>query len=190
MKEVFIIAGPNGAGKTTAAFTLLPSFIGVEEYVNADSLAYALSPFHPDAVAIQAGRLMLDRIYELARQDKNFAFETTLASKSFARLLQECKQKGYKTNLIFLWLPTVELAIYRVKLRVEQGGHFIPIETIKRRYKRGLENLFQLYIPIVDNWWLYDNSENISKIVGSKLQKEVLQIYNLAVWNDLKDLYM
>lgn len=112
-KELFIIAGPNGAGKTTAAFTLLPNVIGVEEYVNADSIAAALSPFQPDSVAIQAGKLMLERIRELVKQNKSFVFETTLASKSFVQLLQDCKQRGYKTNLIFLWLHSAQLAIER-----------------------------------------------------------------------------
>jgi len=189
MKELFIIAGPNGAGKTTVAFTLLPSFIGVGEYVNADSLAHALSPFHPEAVAIQAGRLMLDRIDELAKQGKNFAFETTLASKSFIRLLQECKQNGYKTNLIFFWLHSVELAIHRVKLRAEQGGHSIPIETIERRYERGLSNLFNLYLPIIDNWWLYDNSFGSPQMIGWQLASKSPEIVQPEIWNSLKNTF-
>ncbi|CAN5308096.1 zeta toxin family protein [soil metagenome] len=189
MKELFIIAGPNGAGKTTAAFTLLPDFIKVNEYVNADSMAYALSPFHPDTVAIQAGRLMLDRINNLASQNKNFAFETTLASKSFIHLIQKCRQSGYKTNLMFLYLHNTELAIERVKLRVSQGGHSIPPNTIIRRYKRGLKNLFGLYMPIIDNWWFYDNSDNSPDLISKKLLSQPLEIVNVELWNNCKKTY-
>lgn len=184
-KELFIIAGPNGAGKTTAAFTLLPDFIEVSEYINADSLANALSPFHPDAVAIQAGRLMLDRINTLASQHKNFAFETTLASKSFAQLIKDCKQNGYNTNLIFLWLHSIELAIKRVDARVRNGGHSIPPEIIKRRYKRGLENLFSLYMPIVDNWWLYDNSAEFPDIICRKFSGQPIEKIKPEIWDDI-----
>jgi len=189
MKELFIIAGPNGAGKTTAAFTLLPDFIGIDEYVNADSLAHALSPFHADAVAIQAGRLMLDRIHDLVRQQKSFAFETTLASKSFVRLVEACKRDGYKTNLVFLWLHSAELAVNRVKLRVEQGGHFIPFETIKRRYERGLFNFLNLYIPLIDEWALYDNSDNSPDLICEQPFNEAINIANAELWNKLKKKY-
>ncbi len=168
MKEIFVIAGPNGAGKTTTAQILLPDYLTVNEYVNADLLAHALSPFRPETVAIQAGRLMLDRIHQLIEEDKSFAFETTLASRSFVPLLKQCKAEGYKINLIFLWLHSVELAIQRVKFRVEYGGHAIPIETIARRYKRGLENLFGLYMPIVNHWSLYDNSGSFPEIISEK----------------------
>lgn len=189
MKELFIIAGPNGAGKTTTSFTLLPDFVKVNEYINADSIAFALSPFHPDTVAIQAGKLMLDRINTLANQNKNFAFETTLASKSFIHLIQKCSLNGYKTNLMFLYLHSDALAIERVKLRVSQGGHSIPPDTIIRRYQRGLENLFRLYMPIVDNWWLYDNSGNNPNLISEKLLGQSLEIKNMELWNKCKQMY-
>lgn len=183
MKELFIIAGPNGAGKTTTAFTLLPNFINVAEYVNADSIAHALFPFHPDKVAIQAGKLMLERIHNLVKQQRNFAFETTLASKSFVQLLKNCKANGYKTNLVFPWLHNVELAINRVKLRAKQGGHSIPVTTIRRRYKRGLQNFFNLYASIVDSWWVYDNSEEYPKIICQQLQNQPIKILKNNDWN-------
>lgn len=189
-KELFIIAGPNGAGKTTAAFTLLPDFIKVNEYVNADSLAAALSPFQPAAVAIEAGRLMLNRINTLVTENKNFAFETTLASKSFNKLVKECKAKGYKTNLMFLWLDNIDLAIERVKLRFAQGGHSIPPDDIVRRYKRGLENLFSLYMPIIDNWWVYDNSGNYPDLISKKLSSEKsIEIIKPNIWDICKNSY-
>jgi predicted ABC-type ATPase len=189
MKEIFVIAGPNGAGKTTAAFTLLPDFIGVDEYINADSIAYGLSPFNPEAVAIQAGKLMLERIHTVLNQNKNLAFETTLASKTFVKLLQDSRAKGYKINIIFLWLHSVELAINRVKLRVEQGGHSIPEETIKRRYERGLLNLFNLYMPLADCWWLHDNSGANLEIISGKLQNKPIEIINFERWNILQHKY-
>jgi len=182
MKEMYIIAGPNGAGKTTAAYALLPRFINANEYVNADSIAHALSPFKPEEVAIQAGKLMLVRIHELMKQNKDFAFETTLASRNFVRVVKDCKNAGYKTNLIFLWLPKVKLAMQRVKLRVMQGGHSIPVETIKRRHKRGLENLFKFYMPIMDNWWVYDNSGADPKLLAMQLLNESFQELDKKLW--------
>lgn len=188
-KELFIIAGPNGAGKTTVAFSLLPEFMGVSEYVNADSLAHALSPFNPDASAIQAGKLMLDKINTLVNQNKNFAFETTLASKSFVQLVKNCKLNGYNTNLMFLWLHSAELAVERVDLRVKSGGHSIPPDTIKRRYTRGLENLFSLYMPIIDNWWIFDNSGEHPDLISIKRSGQAIEIVKEKLWTDCKNSY-
>jgi len=189
MKEIFIIAGPNGAGKTTAAYDLLPHFLNTNEYVNADSIAHALSPFNADKVALQAGKIMLKRIDELVSQNKNFALETTLARKNYVRLLRDCKSAGYQTNLIFLWLHDVKLAIERVRLRVAQGGHSIPIDTIKRRYTRGMENLFKLYMPVVDNCWIYDNSDASPKLISKQLISESVEIIDVKRWQLLLDKY-
>jgi len=189
MKEIYIIAGPNGAGKTTAAYDLLPHFLNTNEYVNADSIAHALSPFNADKVALQAGKIMLKRIDEFVIQNRNFAFETTLARKNYVRLLTDCKNAGYQTNLIFLWLHDAKLAIQRVKLRVAQGGHSIPIDTIARRYTRGMKNLFKLYMPVVDNWWLYDNSDAAPKIISKQLISKSIEIIDVKRWQLLLDEY-
>lgn len=158
MPQLFVIGGPNGAGKTTCAMNLLPRFLECEEYVNADAIAAGLSPFRPEATAIQAGRLMLGRIRHLASLKKDFAFKTTLASKSFVPFLKQCKQDGYSVTVLFLWLQNVGLALSRVAGRALAGGHFVPEEVVRRRYIRGITNFFKRYQPLADNWALYDNS--------------------------------
>ena len=144
--------GCNGAGKTTASYTILPEILDCKEFVNADEIARGLSPFQPEKVAIQAGRLMLNRIKTLVCLGESFALETTLATKSYMNLIDEAKEKGYQITLLFFLLRSVDLAIMRVKNRVQEGGHNIPEDVIKRRYVSGLKNFFDLYLPIVDNW--------------------------------------
>jgi predicted ABC-type ATPase len=154
-----VLAGPNGAGKTTASRSMLAGTLGVLEFVNADVIAQGLSGFQPERAALQAGRLMLSRLHELADQRADFAFETTLASKTFAPWLPELRQNGYQFFLAFFWLPSPEMAIARVADRVCQGGHDVPSETIRRRYRGGLRNFFALYQPLADVWRFYDNSD-------------------------------
>lgn len=149
---VVVLAGPNGAGKTTASDELLREELAVSEFVNADRIAHGLSAFEPERAAIAAGRIMLARLDELAAQRVDFAFETTLASRTFAPRLAQLVGEGYEFHLCFVWLPSVELAIARVAARVRAGGHDIPIETIRRRYTGGLRNLFDLYVPIATHW--------------------------------------
>lgn len=146
--NLILIAGPNGAGKSTAAPILLRDFLGVVEFVNADAIAVGLSSFQPERVAIHAGRIMLKRLYELAGRQANFAFESTLASRSFAPWINELKQNsGYSFYLIFLWLPSPDMAIARVKERVRAGGHSVSEDVVRRRYSGGLRNFFGLYRP-------------------------------------------
>lgn len=178
-----MIAGPNGAGKTTSAIYLLPEILHYDEYVNADAIAAGLSPFKPEKLALQAGRLMLERIHQLAKQEKNFAFETTGASKSFAPFLLACKNKGYELNLLFLWLKSPTLAIKRVTSRVAQGGHDIPQLIIQRRYLSGLKNIFDLYLPVMDIWFFYDNSEDIPKKIAEKKKGSNMVVYDEHIWN-------
>ena len=156
--NLYVIAGCNGAGKTTASFTVLPEMLDCKEFVNADEIAKGLSPFNPEGVAIQAGRLMIERILHLLKEGDTFAFETTLATRSYMKLIQQAQKRGYFVTLLFFSLATPEQAVARVAKRVSQGGHNIPEEVIYRRFEAGLQNLFQLYIPIVDYWTLYDNS--------------------------------
>ncbi|MEM8757559.1 MAG: zeta toxin family protein [Planctomycetota bacterium] len=156
--SVVILAGPNGAGKTTASPFVIRDTLGIREFVNADHIAQGLSGFAPETTAIAAGRIMLGRLHELGRKRATFAFETTLATRSFAPWLRGLREDGYTVRLVFLALPTPELAIGRVRLRVSQGGHDVPEAVIRRRFRRGLTNLFGLYAEIANEWSIYDSS--------------------------------
>jgi predicted ABC-type ATPase len=157
--SVVLLAGPNGAGKTTAAPALLRGTLGVVEFVNADVIAQGLAGFDPEHAALPAGRVMLQRIHELARQRVSFAFEATLAGRSFAPWLADLVRTGYHFHLVFLWLPSADLAVARVADRARLGGHNIPEATVRRRYAAGLRNFFGLYQPISTTWGMHDNSE-------------------------------
>lgn len=157
-KDLYIIAGCNGAGKTTASFTILPEILNCKEFVNADEIAKGLSPFQPEKVSIEAGRIMLERINDLLNSQENFAFETTLATRSYKSKIFLAKEKGYHVTLLFFWLRNVDLAIERVKTRVLEGGHHVENEVIRRRYKKGIKNLFELYLPIPDEVIIFDYS--------------------------------
>lgn len=188
--HLYVIAGCNGAGKTTASFTVLPEMLNCREFVNADQIAAGLSPFNPEGVAIQAGRLMIDRIIHLLKEGTSFAFETTLSTRSYVKLIQQAQRRGYFVTLLFFSLTTPEQAVKRVAKRVSQGGHNIPIDVIYRRYRAGLSNLFNLYIPIVDHWALYDNSEcPASKIASGALGKGA-KIENTPLWEEYQLKYM
>lgn len=184
-KKLYIIAGCNGAGKTTASFTILPEILNCKEFVNADEIAKGLSPFQPETVAIEAGRLMLKRIDELIKQESDFAFETTLATRSYKNKVLLAQQKEYKVILLFYWLLDVNLAIERVKQRVIEGGHSIPTDVIRRRYKNGIKNLFQIYLPIVDEAMIFDNSDNKYQLVAEKENNQII-IHNSEKFNFLK----
>lgn len=188
MKKLFVIAGCNGAGKTTASYTILPEILDCREFVNADEIARGLSPFHPENAGIDAGRLMLGRIKAFVDAGKTFAFETTLSSRSYVNLLGEATKKGYQITLLFFWLNTPELAVSRVKIRVAEGGHSIPENVISRRYERGLFNFFTLYMPIVDNWMLIDNSGGPHQIIA-KGSTQNIEIGNSKIWKELKTKY-
>jgi len=166
-KPVFIIlGGPNGAGKTTGALSFLPHELRIVHFVNADLIARGLSPLDPTLVDFDAARMMFQRMRELRDRQENFAIETTLASKSLAPFLRECKMKGYETRLIFVALDNPETAIRRVAIRVAKGGHDIPEDTIRRRFFRGLRNFFDMYCNDVDHWTLLDNSGDTLKTVA------------------------
>ena len=158
MPKLYIIAGCNGAGKTTASYTVLPEMLGCREFVNADEIAKGLSPFNHESVAIEAGRLMLQRMDDLLSEGEDFAFETTLATRSYVKFVERAQAKGYFVTLLSFWLPTPEQAIERVATRVSEGGHNIPSDVIRRRYANGIRNLTTLYTPIGDYWTIYDNS--------------------------------
>lgn len=191
MPHVIIISGPNGSGKSTAAPALLRDKLHVVDYVNADVIAQGLSAFQPEDASMQAGRVMLNRIDELAKQKVNFAFETTLASRTFAKFIKELKQQDYQFHLFFLWLPSKELAISRVNERVKMGGHSIPEETIRRRYTAGLKNFFNLYQPMADFWQFHDNSDvnNFTSIAVGSNSNKYSNIVNESLWHRLQDEY-
>ena len=157
-KNLYIISGCNGAGKTTASYTVLPEILDCKEFVNADEIARGLSPFNPDSVAIEAGRLMLKRIEELLEKDETFSIETTLATKSYINLVRRAQAKGYVVKVLFFWLNSPELALLRIAERVAKGGHNIPKPIVRRRYVAGINNLFHLFMGEVDYWDIYDNS--------------------------------
>lgn len=164
--KIVIIAGPNGAGKTTFAREFLPNEANCPDFINADLIAAGLSPFKPEEIAFRAGRLMLEEIHEKVRQRKSFAFETTLSGRTYARLLQECRAGSYHIVLVFLSLPTADMAVARVKARVTQGGHNVPEIDIRRRFAAGLKNFHEIYKQIVDAWTLYDNSGNMPYVIN------------------------
>lgn len=191
IKNLFMIGGPNGAGKTTSAFSLMPELIHCEEYVNADAIAASLSPFKPESIGIKAGKLMLSRIHELAHQNLNFAYETTMASRTFVQLINQCRNNGYCINILYIWLNHPDLAVQRVNSRVEKGGHKIDESVIRRRYKRSMQNLMNIYIPLADRWSIVDNSTLDPIIVAQKLMRsEEIDIHEKNTWVKFKELIL
>jgi predicted ABC-type ATPase len=164
---VVVIAGPNGAGKSTAAPFLLKGALGVLEFVNADQIAVGLSAYSPETVSFEAGRIMLRRLHELAQSGSSFAFESTLSSRTFAKFLRDCRSRGYRVILFYVTLPSSNLAVQRVALRVRQGGHNIPTDDVHRRFKRSLTNLFELYLPLCDRWTVLDNASGLLETIAS-----------------------
>ena len=163
---VVVIAGPNGAGKSTAAPFLLKQALGILEFVNADQIASGLSAYSPETVSFEAGRIMLKRLHELAKANVSFAVESTLSSRTFALFLSRCKAQGYKVQIFYVALPSAELAVNRVALRVKLGGHNIPQADVERRFQRSLHNLFTLYMPLADRWTVLDNASGTLKPIA------------------------
>ncbi len=164
-KRILIIAGPNGAGKTTFAQAFLPNEANCPTFVNADLIAAGLSPFQPEKVAFRASRLMLEEMNAHVRRGESFAFETTLSGKVYALRIPEWRRLGYRVSLIFLRLTSVELALERIRQRVREGGHDVPEVVVRRRFEAGLSNYHHLYRPLVDEWYLYDNSGEIPTLI-------------------------
>jgi predicted ABC-type ATPase len=188
-KNLYVIAGCNGAGKTTASYTILPEIIECKEFVNADEIAKGLSPFQPEKVAFEAGRIMIHRINDLINENESFGFETTLATKSYKNKIINAQKLNYNITLLFFWLNNVELAIERVKTRVKEGGHNIPENVIKRRYVNGIKNLFDIYLPIVDGALIYDNSYGKHELIAHKMGVNELEIVDENKFNQLKKYY-
>lgn len=186
---VVVVAGPNGAGKSTTAPRLLKDALAVSEFVNADAIAAGLSAFQPESVALEAGRVMLRRIKTLARQRVDFAFETTLASRSFAPWLDTMRQGGYRVHIAFLSLPNADLAVARVAERVILGGHSVPEGVIRRRFTAGLRAFFGPYQRVTDSWQMLDNSHPGGPVeIASQLPSEPVQVRDHRAWNHLQEL--
>ena len=183
MSNLYIIAGCNGAGKTTASYTILPEMLNCKEFVNADSIAAGLSPFRPESVAFEAGRIMLNRIHQLIGEKADFGFETTLAAKSYISLIKVARESGYVVSLLYFWLSSPEFAMSRVAKRVKKGGHNVPMEIIERRYYRGISNLLKLYMPICDNWIVLDNTDAVSNVVAMGGINAEKLVKNDDIWN-------
>lgn len=180
--SVVVLAGPNGAGKSTVAPALLQGTLGVTEFVNADDIARGLSAFNAERAALPAGRVMLARLHELARRRMSFAFETTLASRSFAPWLTGLKRDGYSIHMLFLWLPSADFALDRVADRVRMGGHSVPADTVRRRYRAGIRNFFNLYERLASTWRVYDNSGDVPRLIAERLDFHEIDVYDGDVW--------
>jgi predicted ABC-type ATPase len=187
MPYVVILAGPNGAGKSTAAPAVIDQLMAIGAFVNADVIARGLSEFDIESVAFQAGRVMLARLEELAARRADFAFETTLASRTFAPFIRRLRSEGYRVQLVYVWLGSADLCVERVRSRAMSGGHFVEEEIVRRRYERSLKNLFGLYLPLADGWQVYDNTDaGGSQQVAEGSGQTPTVIHDEATWNEMK----
>jgi len=185
MGKLFIISGCNGSGKTTASYTILPDMLDCKEFVNADEIARGLSPFKPESVSIQAGKIMLERIQNLIANGTDFALETTLATRTHANVIKYAQENGYKVTLVFFWLNLPSLAIERVRMRVESGGHNIEEKIIRRRYEIGIKHLFSLYIPLCEYWMIINNSTIPPELIAEGGKNVEPKIYNKPTYNKI-----
>jgi predicted ABC-type ATPase len=187
MKEIVIVGGPNGAGKTTTARVLLPQFFELHEYLNADEIARRLSPDDADAVAFAAGRELIVHMRQLIREGSSFALETTCSGKSHIPLLRECRESGWRISLFYFWLPSPEASLARVARRVSQGGHNIPAEAIYRRFRTGLWNMLNLYLPLADEAEIYDNSDRRRVLIAERHEGGVLTVHDRRIWARIEE---
>lgn len=185
MPKLFIISGCNGAGKTTASYTILPEMLNCNEFVNADEIAKGISPFTPEKAAISAGRIMVERVKGLLESGKDFAIETTLATRTHLNVIRDAQSRGYIVTLLYFWLNMPSLAVERVRLRVLSGGHDVSEDKIRRRYDMGIRNLFSLYIPACEYWIIIDNSNNPIEIICEGGKDITTKIHNKTLFNQL-----
>jgi len=160
-----LIAGPNGAGKTTFAREYLPNDARVLNFINADLIAAGLSPLAPQHAVIAAARIMLAEIDRLSAERLDFAFESTLSGRTYARRLEHLRDSGYDIEMIFLRIASPRLALQRISARVRQGGHPVPKADVLRRFVRGWDNFQKVYRPLAHIWSVYDNSDSEPNLI-------------------------
>jgi len=188
MPRLYIISGCNGAGKTTASYSLLPEMLNCTQFVNSDEFAKGLSPFNPEKASIQASRFMLMKIRYLLQRDQDFAIETTLATRTLLKTVKMAQNAGYTVTLLYFWLNSPELAVERVRARVETGGHNIPEETIRRRYQVGIDYFFHYYAPVCERWILADNSQIPFRVIAEGTKDEVISIKDEARYTTIRNM--
>lgn len=186
MPRLYIISGCNGAGKTTASYSLLPEMLDCREFVNSDEFAKGLSPFDPSKAAIQASKYMIMKFRYLLKRQMDFAVETTLATRTLLKTVRMAQDAGYTVTLLYFWLNSPELAVERVKARVEAGGHDIPEETIRRRYNVGIYYFFNSYAPICERWILADNSQAPFRVIAEGSKKDIINIRDEETYRTIK----
>lgn len=186
MRDILLLGGPNGAGKTTTARVLIPEFLKLHEFLNADEFARSIASENIDTAAWAAGRRMLKRMRELVSQRASFGFETTCAGRSYLHLLRDCKEKGWRITLLYFWLRSPEQAIARVEHRVSQGGHAIPADVIRRRYYASVANMRKLYLPLADEAEIYDNSDWRRILIATRREGGVLAIRDMDRWRKIE----
>lgn len=186
--SAIVLAGPNGAGKTTSARILLADTLRVVTFVNADAIAQGLAGFDPASAAVEASRIMLERLDQLAGQRQDFAFETTLAARSYAPRLRRLTRSGYRVHLVYLWLASADLAVARVALRVQLGGHDVPEATVRQRYLRSVRNFFTLYQSLPTTWQVYDNTEtDLPRLIATRDEAGAERVLDESVWTKMKE---
>ncbi len=163
---IYVIAGCNGAGKTTFAKEFLPKEVRCLRFLNADEMARGLSPLDPAAGAARAARLLLGEIRGAIQARQTFGLETTLSGLTYRRMLINARARAYAVKLFYLWLPSATVAIRRVRERVRKGGHSVPVADIRRRYTRSIRNLVRHYLPLADEWTIFDNSGREPRVVA------------------------
>ena len=186
MPSLYIISGCNGAGKTTASYTMLPEMLECSEFVNSDEFAKGLSPFQPEKASIQASRYMITKIRYLLKRQRDFGIETTLATRTLLKTIRRAQAAGYTVTLLYFWLNSPELAIERVAARVETGGHNIPEETIRRRYRVGIDYFFHDYAPICERWILADNSQIPFRVIAEGSKNDLINIKDETTYDKIR----
>lgn len=190
MPRLYIISGCNGSGKTTASYTMLPEMLECSQYVNSDEFAKGLSPFSPESASIKASRLMLMKVRHLFKRKEDFGVETTLATRTLLNMVKTAQAEGYTVTILYFWLNSPDLAVARVKARVAAGGHNIPEETIRRRYKVGIGYFFRDYVPLCDRWILADNSKVPFRVIAEGFKNDVISIKDPETYEKIREMAM
>ncbi len=186
MPRLYIISGCNGAGKTTASYTMLPEMLECSEFVNSDEFAKGLSPFNPEKASIQASRYMILKIRYLLKRKQDFGIETTLATRTLLKTIRMAQEAGYTVTLLYFWLNSPNLAVERVAARVGTGGHDIPEETIRRRYRVGIDYFFHDYAPICERWILADNSQIPFRVIAEGSRNDLINIKDEGTYEQIR----